>query len=279
MSSARCPPVRISNLDLAWLSTTGSSSLTQPIVPSGEGGPFAGRRCRAQGVGCGGVTPDERWLATMWPFVRGWLPAPPAAVVEIGCGPLGGFVPMLRSAGYDASGVDPEAPEGPWYHRVEFERLEPAGAVAAVVACTSLHHVADVGEVLSRAGSALNDVGTLVVVEWAWERFNAATARWCFDRLLDPTAEHDWLRHRHDEWRASGLPWESYLRSWAAEEGLHAGADIVRELDARFDRQFLGYGPYFFPGLAGVTEAREQAAIDAGELQAGRITYAGRRRA
>ena len=225
------------------------------------------------------MTPDERWLATMWPFVRGWLPAPPAAVVEIGCGPLGGFVPMLRSAGYDASGVDPEAPEGPWYHRVEFERLEPAGAVAAVVACTSLHHVADVGEVLSRAGSALIDAGTLVVVEWAWERFDAATARWCFDRLPDPTAEHDWLRHRHDEWRASGLPWESYLRSWAAEEGLHPGADIVCELDARFDRQFLGYGPYFFPGLAGVSEAREQAAIDAGELQAGRITYAGRRRA
>jgi len=28
-----------------------------------------------------------------------------------------------------------------------------------------------------------------------------------------------------------------------------------------------------------VSEAREQAAIDAGELQAGRITYAGRRRA
>jgi len=224
------------------------------------------------------VTPEERWLATMWPFVRGWLPAPPATVVEIGCGPLGGFVPMLRSAGYDASGVDPEAPEGPWYHRVEFERHELAGPVDAVVACTSLHHVADVGEVLSLAGSALADGGTLVVVEWAWERFDAATAQWCFDRLPEPTTEHDWLRHRHDEWRASGLPWESYARSWAAAEGLHAGADIVRELDTRFDRQFLGYGPYFFPGLAGVSEAREQAAIDAGELQAGSITYAGRRR-
>jgi hypothetical protein len=148
-----------------------------------------------------------------------------------------------------------------------------------VVACTSLHHVADVGVVLSKAGSALADGGTLVVVEWAWERFDAATARWCFDRLPGPTAEHGWLRHRHDEWRASGLPWESYLRSWAAAEGLHTGADIVRDLDARFDRHFLGYGPYFFPDLAGVSEAGEQAAIDAGELRASRITYAGRRRA
>lgn len=46
-----------------------------------------------------------------------------------------------------------------------------------------------------------------------------------------------------------------------------------------FDRQFLGYGPYFFPGLADVSEAGEQAAIDAGELEASRITYVGRRRA
>ncbi len=99
------------------------------------------------------MTPDERWLAAVWPFVRAWLPGPPAAVVEIGCGPLGGFVPMLRSAGYDAAGVDPKAPDGPWYHRVEFERYEMPGPAKAVVACTSLHHVADVGQVLNLAAA------------------------------------------------------------------------------------------------------------------------------
>ena len=45
-----------------------------------------------------------------------------AEVVEIGCGPLGGFVPMLRSSGYKALGVDPEAPDGERYRHVEFER-------------------------------------------------------------------------------------------------------------------------------------------------------------
>jgi SAM-dependent methyltransferase len=224
------------------------------------------------------MTSDERWLAAVWPFVRGWLPAPPAAVLEIGCGPQGGFVPMLAAAGYDASGVDPEAPEGPRYHRAEFERHAVPGPLAAVVACTSLHHVADVGEVLGRAGAALASGGTIVVVEWARERFDDATARWCFDRLPGPAADHNWLRHRHDEWRASGLPWESYLRNLAAEEGMHAGEDIVTGLDARFDRQFLGDGPFFFADLAGVSEADEQAAIDAGQIQAGRIAYAGRRR-
>lgn len=147
------------------------------------------------------------------------------------------------------------------------------GAAAGVA-----HHVADVGQVLGLAGAALASGGTIVVVEWARERFDDATARWCFDRLPAPAADHNWLRHRHDEWRASGRPWESYLRNWAAEEGMHAGADIVTELDARFDRQFLGDGPYFFAGLAGVSEADEQAAIDAGQIQAGRIAYAGCRR-
>jgi SAM-dependent methyltransferase len=224
------------------------------------------------------VTPDERWLAAVGPFIRAWLPEPPAEVLEIGCGLLGGFVPMLRSAGYHATGVDPEAPEGPWYHRGEFERYEMPERAQAVVACTSLHHVADVGEVLTLAEAALAARGTLVVVEWARERFDEATARWCFQRLPVPLGDPGWLQQRHDDWRASGLPWDGYCRAWAEEEGLHAGQEIVRELDARFDRQLQAYGPYFFPDLADVSENEEQAAIDAGEIQANRISYVCRRR-
>jgi hypothetical protein len=50
------------------------------------------------------MTPGEHWLATLWPLVRAHLPAPPARVVDIGCGPHGGFVPFLHSNGYDAAG-------------------------------------------------------------------------------------------------------------------------------------------------------------------------------
>jgi SAM-dependent methyltransferase len=214
----------------------------------------------------------------VWPFVRAWLPAPSAVVVEIGCGPLGGFVPMLRSAGYEAIGVDPEAPDGPWYRQVEFERYEVPKPAQAVVACTSLHHVADVGEMLALAEAALPAGGTLVVVEWARERFDEATARWCFERLPPAVGDPGWLRQRCDEWRASGVSWDSYCRAWAEVEGLHAGQEIVRELDARFDRQLLAYGPYFFADLADVSEDEEQAAIDAGEILANRISYVCRRR-
>jgi hypothetical protein len=120
--------------------------------------------------------------------------------------------------------------------------------------------------------------GRLAVVEWARERFDEATARWCFDRLPQPPADPGWLQQRQDQWRASGLPWDDYCQAWAQEEDLHAGQDILRALDARFDRQLLTYGPYFFSDLAGISEDDEQAAIDAGDIQANRIAFVGRRR-
>ena len=223
------------------------------------------------------MTPDERWLAAVWPFVRGWLPPAPATVMEIGCGPLGGFVPRLEEAGYEATGIDPEAPQGTSYRQAEFELSDIPGRVDAIVACTSLHHVADLAEVLDLMHDALVPDGTIVVVEWARERFDEITARWCFGRLPEPGHDPGWLHHRHAEWQESGQSWDAYLRSWTQAEGLHAGLDILNGLDARFDCQVLSFGPYFFPDLAGTSEADEQAAIDGELIKANRIDYAGRR--
>jgi hypothetical protein len=62
----------------------------------------------------------------------------------------------------------------------------------------------------------------------------------------------------------SGLAWQEYLRSWAAEEGPRTGGQILASLDARFHRRRNEVGPYFFADLAGTTRADEQAAIDNG---------------
>jgi SAM-dependent methyltransferase len=229
------------------------------------------------GVGCHLVTPDERWLAAAWPFVRASLPAAPARVLEVGCGPLGGFVPLLELAGYEATGVDPEAPQGSCYRQVEFERYDLVGQLDAILACTSLHHVADLGTVLDRVHAALVPGGAAVIVEWARERFDEATARWCFARLPEAESGTGWLHERYEQWRESGHPWDAYLRSWAQAEGLHGGQDILDELDARFDSRPATYGPYFFADLAGTTEADEQAAIDSGLILANRIQYVGQR--
>jgi SAM-dependent methyltransferase len=220
------------------------------------------------------MTPAERWLDATWPLIRKRLPSAPARVVDIGCGPLGGFVPMLQSNGYDAIGIDPKAPDGQHYQQVDFERADLPRSVDAAIAWTSLHHVADPAEVLDRITRTLTSGGTVLVLEWAWEKFDRETAEWCFDRL-GPEDEAGWLHHRRDEWRASGQEWSRYLEDWARREGLHPGETLVRLLDQRLERQVLTRGPYFFPDLVSTTEADEQTAIDAGQIEAGRIDYAG----
>jgi SAM-dependent methyltransferase len=212
----------------------------------------------------------------MWPVVRSFLPGPPARIVEIGSGPLGGFVPMLRSRGYDAVGVDPNAPEEADYRRIEFENAEPFSGLDAVVASTSLHHLADPGRVLDRVASALAPGGIVAVVEWDWEAFDEPTAEWCFQRL-GSAEESGWLHRRRDEWMASGEPWSDYVSGWAQEERVHSAETLLRLLGERFRRNHLAKGPYFFPDLAETTAADELAAIQAGLIRATRVDYVGQR--
>jgi SAM-dependent methyltransferase len=224
------------------------------------------------------ATSDERWLDSTFPFIREHLPSAPARVLEIGCGPLGGFVPQLRAHGYDALGIDPQAPEGIDFQQTEFEKANISQRADVVVACTSLHHVADLDEVVDKIVSVLLPTGALIVVEWAWELFDESTARWCFARLGpdDGLAESEWLRRHRDDWAESGKPWVAYLAAWAKDEGLHRGDSILHALQERFDTQGLTRGPYFFADLDGCTEAAEQDAIATEQIQPTSIRYVGR---
>jgi SAM-dependent methyltransferase len=226
------------------------------------------------------VDSDRRWLEAQWQFVRAHLPQVPARVLEIGCGPQGGFVPALHAAGYAVEGVDPQAPEEPRYRQVGFEEYRPPGPVDVVVACTSLHHVADLDQALDGIRDVLAPGGWVIVVEWARERFDEPTAQWCFAHLasaIDPAGE-GWLHRHRDRWTESGLPWPEYVRSWADEEGLHAGERILTGLDARLHRRMCERGQYFFADLAETAEADERSAIDTGTIQANGIRYVGQRR-
>jgi SAM-dependent methyltransferase len=223
------------------------------------------------------MSSNQQWLETAWSTVRSHLPTPPAVVVELGCGSLGGLVPALLADGYQAIGIDPEAPDGPNYRRIEFERSELPEAVDAVVASVSLHHVADTGAVLDRIAGALKPNGTVAVIEWDWESFDDASARWAFERL-DLTAESKgWLHGARERWLASGLPWDAYLRGWATGHGRHSARALVEGLEQRFERVSIEHGAYLFPELAQTTEADEVDAIAAGEIQALRVDYVGRR--
>jgi|SRR5580765_3324028 len=220
------------------------------------------------------VAPGDKWLSSSWPRVRRRLPDPPARVVDIGCGRAGGFVPFLLTDGYDALGVDPNAPDAPEYVRAELEEANLAPGVDVVVASTSLHHVADPARAIDRIAELLASGGVAVVIEWAWEGFDTKSAEWCFARLR-PDDEEGWARRRRDEWLESGEEWPVYFRRWVQGHGLHPSEEIVRLLDERLERRELSRGPYLYADLAGTSEADEQAAIDAGLVRPGRIDYVG----
>lgn len=222
-----------------------------------------------------GSSPGAIWLAGTWPFVRGQLPPPRARAIELGCGAAGGHIPALVRAGYDATGVDPEAPEGTAYRQIAFEDYWPDGPADAVVASVSLHHVDDPGVVLDHVAEVLRPDGVLVVVEWISEDFDEAAARWCFRH--EPAESDGWLAALHTEWTASGLSWDAFFRGWLGHHGLHPASVIHRELEARFAVTHLSTGPFYFADLLDVDAATEQAAIDAGRLRAGCLRYAGRR--
>jgi SAM-dependent methyltransferase len=224
------------------------------------------------------MTADDIWLAATWPLVRAQLPGPPARVIEIGCGEAGGHVPALLAAGYQAVGVDPDAPAGVGYHAIPFEQYRPGERVDAVLASLSLHHVADPGEVLDQVAGVLRPGGTVVVIEWGWETLDEATARWCFgQRLRDPDEHGTWLAGLRAQWMDSGQPWPEFIRDWAQGHGLHPLAAIQAALAGRFTTIHHSRGPYYFPDLASTGPDGEQAAIDAGQIRAGCLRYVGRR--
>jgi SAM-dependent methyltransferase len=229
------------------------------------------------GSGAGAGDADRRRLQAWWPFVAAHLSEAPATVVEIGCGPLGGFVPAMRAAGYGAIGVDPEAPSGGDYQQTEFERYRPTGPVDAVVACTSLHHLPDLAGAIDQVAGMLRPGGAVVVLEWAWERFDDATAKWCFEHATRPPddAEPGWLLRHRDLWQESGLSWERYVHDWADGEGLHSGSAMLDALTSCFSTTVDATAPYFFADLVGIDEQAEQAAIDAGRIQPNGIRYVG----
>ena len=225
-----------------------------------------------------GSSADEIWLSATWPFVRDQLPKPPARIVELGCGESGGHLAALLDVGYDALGVDPEAPERPGYRRIAFEDYVPDAPLDGVIASLSLHHVADPGIVLDHVCDVLAPGGTLVVIEWISEFLDEATAQWCFHhQVRNPTQPGAWLAELRSEWIESAVSWDVFFGGWLERHGLHSASTIRRALDARFVTAHDSTGPYYFPDLLDADATVEQAAIDAGAIKAGCLRYAGLR--
>jgi SAM-dependent methyltransferase len=135
------------------------------------------------------------WQRRVQEFVLGQIGDPPARVLEVGCG-KGQLARALARVGHSVTAIDPRAPEGPIFRSVGIEEFSDAEPFDHVVASLSLHHVEDLGRALDKVVDSLRPGGTLVVVEFAWDRIDEATAEWALGRLpaTPPSGEHSsWL--------------------------------------------------------------------------------------
>ena len=225
-----------------------------------------------------------RWQRRVEEFVLGQIGAPPARVLEVGCG-KGELARALARVGYSVTAIDPRAPEGPIFRSMGIEEYSDAEQFDHVVASLSLHHVEDLGRALDKVVDSLRPGGTLVVVEFAWEKIDEATAEWALGRLpaTPPSGKPSWLERccrgrvcggedgGHDHEDHTG----AQFAGWA-EQGFHDSGRIRAELESRFVGSLFAWVPYFYPDLDEATsEADESAAIDAGAINATGFHYVG----
>jgi SAM-dependent methyltransferase len=150
------------------------------------------------------------------------------------------------------------------------------------VAITSLHHIGGLIPAVDKIERLLGPGGTLIAVEFAWDRFDDATATWCLERLPPELDDDNWLHRccapiRDRLRRREALRAREEVHQWATAEEFPTSTEMLRELRSRFVERFFSASPYLYPDLAQVTEEQERAAIESGAIQPIGVRFVGTR--
>ncbi|MGX7671596.1 class I SAM-dependent methyltransferase [Plantactinospora sp. DSM 117369] len=214
--------------------------------------PISTARAYDPDAGTGDVTAAR--IADQLAFLSGWLPPPPARILDAGCG-RGDLARALGRAGYAVLGIDVDpvavsaaATQGVAALVADLADYRDEHPFDVVLCSLSLHHMADLAGAVRRAWSLLRPGGTLVVDEFAWERADAATAGWYHDLAAvlgaagrlgpDPDAapveapHAHWVERHRDAYR------------------LHPGVAVSTEIATLFDIQQTVRVPYLHRYLA-----------------------------
>ena len=231
----------------------------------------------------------DRWQQRVEEFVLAQIGDSPTRVLEVGCGE-GELALALARAGHSVTAIDQRAPEGPIFRRTRIEEFSDLSRFDHVVASLSLHHVEDLRVAVGNIANLLAPGGSLVVVEFARDQIDEATAEWALERLpaASSSEKPSWLRRCCRRWARGGEGEthdhgdhaEAHCAGWSGEEGLHDSQQVRAELERCFVERLFEWVPYLYPDLdGGVSEADESAAIESGTINATGFRYVGVRRA
>jgi 2-polyprenyl-3-methyl-5-hydroxy-6-metoxy-1,4-benzoquinol methylase len=178
--------------------------------------------------------------------------SPRSRVLDVGCGD-GGLVERLAEHGFDAVGVDPNAPARPRLIRERVEDAQSIGRFDAVCSVMALHH-SDLERVVHAIARLLRPGGRLFVSEFSWEGYDERSDAW--------VAAHGGSKTVAD---------------WRVEHGdLHTGAVVQAALGEAFDTLSLTDRPYLARMLdEPMLERDEQRLLDEGALPAFAWWYCG----
>jgi SAM-dependent methyltransferase len=190
---------------------------------------------------------DDRWWRGFDSVILDSVPVG-SRILDVGCGD-GGLVECLAASGFDAVGVDPQAPRRPPLIQERVEDVGSIGRFDVVCAVMTLHHV-QLDPVLAAIARLLRPGGRLLAYEFAWEEYDQRAASW-----LDG----------HDR---SGA--DNSVTGWQLEHAdLHTGATLRSRIGDAFDLRRETPRPYLARMLGNHRlEEQEHAMIVAGTLPA-----------
>lgn len=193
-------------------------------------------------------------IAQSMAFLANRLPAPPARVLDVGCG-SGELAVAMGERGYEVTAIDSDP------HVVQLAGRRGLAVIAADIAdyddrpfdallfSLSLHHIEHLDQALTRARALLNAGGVLIADEFAWERADRATAAWFYD-TADELSDAGLL----PSYQRPGVI-EDPLRRWVArhrdEDPMHTGEAMIRIVGAEFELRETVRTPYLHRYLGG----------------------------
>jgi SAM-dependent methyltransferase len=229
----------------------------------------------------------ELTYGRMWRLVAEVLPAPPARILDVGCG-TGVLTLEAARGGHDVTGIDADpdayavatrsaAGGGPGrlaYRLGDADSWEPeTGGFDTVMTTRMLHHVPDPAGTLGRMRRWLRPGGRLVCVDFGHDRFDPRAARW----LAQVRGLLEAAGHFHGnaplpvdpDAATERIEWE-WEQEHVVEHQLNTAGDIVEPLQRLFHVEEMSWHPYlYWDILVGLDTGDPRTEASIGALMAG----------